>query len=163
MTRYSQYVSKRATLQSMSASMKQRKNHAGGFTFVVDDWARLDRFLTLGVDGPTYYTSERALTVDNAACVERCLSKDGLRVVRQVIEVSQSGRAPKNDPAIFVLAMAAATSDLVVRRAALDAVPAVCRTSAHLFAFADIRSPVPRLGACAPQRDRRLVQRQGWR
>ena len=45
-------------------------------------------------------------------------------------------RAPKNDPAIFALAMAAGLGDEPARRAALAARPQVCRTGTHLFQFA---------------------------
>jgi 60 kDa SS-A/Ro ribonucleoprotein len=45
------------------------------------------------------------------------------------------GRAPKNDPAIFVLAIGAAHPDQAVRKLALSGVPKVCRTATHLFQF----------------------------
>ena len=44
--------------------------------------------------------------------------------------------APKNDPALFALAMAAGLGDVETRRAALDALPRVARTGMHLFRFA---------------------------
>ena len=50
--------------------------------------------------------------------------------------MSEEGRAPKNDPAIFALAMAAGLGDEATRKAALDALPQVCRTGTHLFQFA---------------------------
>ena len=50
--------------------------------------------------------------------------------------MSQDGRAPKNDPAIFALAIAAARADDSTRKAAFDALPLVCRTGTHLFQFA---------------------------
>jgi 60 kDa SS-A/Ro ribonucleoprotein len=42
-------------------------NNAGGYSFQLDRWARLDRFLVLGTDGGTFYVGERDLTVDNLA------------------------------------------------------------------------------------------------
>lgn len=51
------------------------------------------------------------------------------------VEFSKSGRAPKNDPAIFVLAMAASAEDPETRRAAFAALPEVCRIGTHLFHF----------------------------
>jgi 60 kDa SS-A/Ro ribonucleoprotein len=50
-----------------------------------------------------------------------------------VVEVSAAGRAPKNDPALFVLAMAAGVADDATRAAALAVLPAVARTGTHLF------------------------------
>lgn len=32
-------------------------NAAGGFYFLIDDWALLDRFLILGTEAGTYYVS----------------------------------------------------------------------------------------------------------
>lgn len=111
-------------------------NAAGGFAFDLDDWARLNRFLILGTEGGTYYTGERELTVSSAAAVERCLQGDGPRVVRRIEEVSDSGIAPQNDPAIFALAIAAKKGDDATRKLAFAALGHVCRTGTHLFQFA---------------------------
>lgn len=125
--------------QAESAPTDQVQNHAGGFVFTVDDWARLDRFLVLGAEGGTYYVGERKLTRENAACVERLLAVDGPRVVQRIMEISVSGRAPKNDPAIFALALAltacspSRAGDLATRHAAQTAVNQVCRIGTHLF------------------------------
>jgi 60 kDa SS-A/Ro ribonucleoprotein len=113
------------------------QNNAGGFVFQLSDWDRLDRFLILGSEGNTYYQSAKTLTKENATVVSKLLNQDGLRVVKRVVEISDSGRAPKNDPAIFVLAMATAANDVAVRQAALEAMPKVCRTGTHLFHFAE--------------------------
>ena len=114
----------------------QAPNSAGGFSWTVDDWTRLRRFLVLGSEGGSYYASESKLTRQNAAAVERCLAEDGARAVAEIVRVSQEGRAPKNDPAVFALAMAAGSGDEATRKAALDALPLVCRTGTHLFQFA---------------------------
>ena len=113
----------------------QVPNSAGGFTWELDEWGRLDRFLVLGTEGGSYHIGERELTVANAAAVAACIAQDGPRVVRRIVEVSASGRAPKNDPALFALAMAAGTGDEATRAAALAALPDVARTGTHLFHF----------------------------
>ncbi|MFZ5478100.1 MAG: TROVE domain-containing protein [Myxococcota bacterium] len=115
----------------------QVRDDAGGYTFAVDDWVRLDRFLVLGSDAPTYYATARALTRDNAAAVERCVRADGLRTVRRIVEISEAGRAPRNDPAIFALAMCMKLGDEPVRKAAQQIVPRVCRIGTHLFGLAE--------------------------
>ncbi len=112
-------------------------NTAGGHAFALDDWARLDRFLVLGSDGGSYYAGERPLTRDNAQAVLRAIGMDGTRAVARIVAVSEAGRAPKNDPALFALALAASADDLATRRAALAAVPRVARTGTHLFQFAE--------------------------
>ena len=111
-------------------------NSAGGYSFAVDDWARLDRFLVLGSEGGSYYAGERVLTRENAASVLRAIRTDGARAVGRIVAISGAGRAAKNDPALFALALAASADDLATRRAALAALPEVARTGTHLFRFA---------------------------
>ncbi|HEX7243792.1 MAG TPA: TROVE domain-containing protein [Longimicrobiaceae bacterium] len=111
----------------------QVPNSAGGYAWPLDRWDRLDRFLVLGSEGGTFYVGERELTVENARGAAECIAEDGPRTVHRVVEVSTSGRAPKNDPALFVLAMAAGLGDEDTRRAALLALPRVARTGTHLF------------------------------
>jgi 60 kDa SS-A/Ro ribonucleoprotein len=111
----------------------QVPNSAGGYAWAISNWDRLDRFLVLGSEGGTYYVGERKLTLENAHAVAECLSEDGPRVVARAVEMSESGRAPRNDPALFVLAMAAGLGDPDTRAAALQALPRVARTGTHLF------------------------------
>jgi 60 kDa SS-A/Ro ribonucleoprotein len=114
----------------------QLANSAGGFAWEVDDWCRLNRFLVLDSEGGSYYAGEWTLGRENAKAVERCLAADGTRAVAAIVSVSEAGRAARNDPAVFALAMAAGLGDEQTRRSALDALPRVCRTSTHLFQFA---------------------------
>ncbi|MFL5734624.1 MAG: TROVE domain-containing protein [Chloroflexia bacterium] len=114
----------------------QVPNSGGGYSWAVDDWVRLDRFLVLGSEGGTYYIKERELTRQNAEAVARCIAADGPRVVARIAEISQAGRAPKNGPAVFALALCASLGDNPTRQAAFEALPRVCRTGTHLFHFA---------------------------
>ncbi len=120
----------------------QIANSAGGFSFQVEDWTRLERFLILGSEGGSYYATERKLTRDNAQCVERCIKTDGLRVVRTIVAISDAGRAPKNDPAILALALCAKTGDDVTRAAAYAALPKVCRIGTHLYHFVEFANAI---------------------
>lgn len=113
------------------------ENSAGGFVFKLDEWKQLERFLILGSEGGTFYVSERKLTADNANKVLLLLKKDGLRVVERTVEMLKSGRAPKPDIAIFVLALAASKGDDATRKAALAAVPTALRTGTQLLKFVD--------------------------
>jgi 60 kDa SS-A/Ro ribonucleoprotein len=90
-------------------------------TRLIDDWFRLDRFLTVGTEGATFDIPERPLTQENARAITACLAEDGERVVRRVVQISLSGRAPRNDAALFVLALAAGSDDDATRAAAVDA------------------------------------------
>jgi len=114
----------------------QAPNSAGGFAWAVDVWTRLRRFLILGSEGGSYYASEWSLTRENAQAVEECVREDGLRAVAEIVRVSAEGRAPKNDPALYALALAAGLGDEATRKAALSALPHVARTGTHLFQFA---------------------------
>jgi 60 kDa SS-A/Ro ribonucleoprotein len=112
-------------------------NSAGGYTFPVDNWMRLDRFLVLGSEGGSYHASERPLTLENTEATIKAVKADGERAVARIVEVSEAGRAPRNDPAIFALALAASLGNERAKRAAMAAIPKVCRTGAHLFQFAE--------------------------
>lgn len=129
-------ISTRRTPQSEKADPRQIKNSAGGYTFAVDDWARVHRFLTLGTDGGTYYTSPQDLTRDNAEVILRAAATDPERLVREIVAISTGGRAPKQNPAIFALAIAAFCDSEAGRQAALAVLPTVARTATHLFLFA---------------------------
>src|SRR4051794_34139583 len=129
------YLARLRTIPQSFPLRGQTANGAGGFTWAVDDWARLRRFLILGSQGGSYYAGEWTLTRENADAVERCLAADGARTVATIVEISEAGRAAKNDAAVFALALAAGVGDEATRRAALDALPRVCRTATHLFQF----------------------------
>ncbi len=137
-TKYGKIFSTKVMPQNQAIpGSTQVANSAGGFSYKIDDWARLVRFLVLGSESGTYYISQRKLTVENAETVRRCIADDGPRVVSETVFISQAGRAAKNDAAIFVLAMAAKLGDDATRRAARAALPSVCRTGTHLMRFAD--------------------------
>jgi 60 kDa SS-A/Ro ribonucleoprotein len=121
--------------QSEALDDRQVQNNAGGFVFQLDIWKRLDRFLVLGSDSNTYYQKAQDLTRENAKCVTACFDNNAVKTIDRIVSISVEGRAPKNDAAIFALAIGAAHSDVKVRQLALAAMPSVCRTSTHLFQF----------------------------
>ncbi len=138
MLKFHKFYSTKATPQSQPMpGTTQLPNSAGGYAWPVDDWCALDRFLILGTEGGTYYIRESKLTQDNAGAVVRCLADDGVRTVARIVQVSEAGRAPKNDPAIFALALAAKLGDEATRKAAYAALPRVCRIGTHLMHFAE--------------------------
>lgn len=134
-SRLASHLSPQSTPQS-SPLPGQVPNHAGGFAYAVDDFTRLDRFLILGSEGGTYYVGERKLTIENAACVTRCMKSDFKRTLARIVEISDAGRALKNDPALMALAILAQTADLSEhRRAAMTELPRVARIGTDLFHF----------------------------
>jgi 60 kDa SS-A/Ro ribonucleoprotein len=132
---YAKHFSTLSTPQTEPARADQVKNSAGGYAFAVTPWDALDRFLILGAEGGSFYASEKQLTVQNAKNVIECLKLDGPRAVARIAEVSDRGLAPKNDAAIFALAIACGADDPATRAAALAAIPKVCRIGTHLFHF----------------------------
>jgi 60 kDa SS-A/Ro ribonucleoprotein len=113
----------------------QVENNAGGFVYSLDCWKRLNRFLILGSEGGTYYAGERDVTIQNTQVLHECATEDCTRTINTIVEVSESGRAPKNDPAILALAVLASSADPRARYEALNALPRVCRIGTHLFQF----------------------------
>jgi 60 kDa SS-A/Ro ribonucleoprotein len=129
-------ISTRRTPQSQPAGGATVKNAAGGYVFEIDDIARLKRFLILGSSGSTYYVKAPELTRQNAEVVIRMAQSDPIRLVDIITEISVGGRAPKQDQAIFALAIAASLADDAGRAYALSKVSAVCRIGTHLYLFA---------------------------
>lgn len=113
----------------------QIKNDAGGYVYDVGAFKRFERFLILGSEGGTYYVGEAKLTKENALNTIAVIESDGAKAVRTIVEVSDAGRAVKNDAAIFALALAASSKTPATRSLALDSLPKVCRIPTHLFHF----------------------------
>jgi len=116
------------------------KNDAGGYGFKISPWQMLNRFLILGTEGGGYYVGERVQTLRNVVSVSNCIKEDGTRVVREIVAISNTGRAVKNDPAIFALAMVMKQGNEEARKAAYAALPIVCRIGTHLFSLAQALS-----------------------
>src|SRR5881296_3139514 len=135
---YAKILNRRVTPQSHPIpGSTQVANSAGGYSWEVDDWTRFDRFLILGAEGGTYYIAERDLVKQNHDALVGCIKADGVRAVNRIVEISDSGRAPKNDPAIFALALVAAHGHAEAKALAFQQLGKVCRIGTHLFHFAE--------------------------
>lgn len=132
---YAQIMSKRVTPQTEQAHPAQVRNSAGGFSFKVDCWKQVERFLILGAAEPTYYIDQRKLVKENVSSLDTCVAEDATRLINLIVEISEAGRAPKNEPAIFALAYLSGHHDKEVRKAAMQAMLRVCRTGSHLHRF----------------------------
>jgi 60 kDa SS-A/Ro ribonucleoprotein len=71
----------------------------------------------------------------NVTSVRSCIQLDGLRAVREIVAISEAGRAPKNDPALYALAACISLGNVPTRKAAALALPRVARTATHLYHF----------------------------
>lgn len=147
---YGSLFSTRRTPQSDPIPGKSMsRNNAGGYAFTISPWERLTRFLIIGSLGGTYYVNERELTVRNASVILDLIKEDGRRVVDEVISISDSGRAPSNDPALFVLALVSAEGNKETRKYALHNLSKVARTGTHLLHFISFANEFRGLGGRA--------------
>lgn len=137
MAKYANRVANPKTPQTEKAKSNQVKGRAGGYVFSVDDWKRLDRFLILGSDKGSYYATGRQLTMENYDCITRCLKVDPKRTVDTIVEISDKGRAIKNDPAIFALAVCSVHGDKETKTYANKQMPKVARYSTAFFTWVD--------------------------
>ncbi|XP_052064151.1 RNA-binding protein RO60-like [Mytilus californianus] len=123
-------------VSQMEALVGQTKNKAGGFSYQVDDFTRLLRFLILGTEGGTYYSSEKELKRENVQSIDRLIMTDqGEKVVELIRDVSVHGRACKQNTTIYALSVCARSNDLKTKNAAYRALSDICRIPTHLFEF----------------------------
>jgi 60 kDa SS-A/Ro ribonucleoprotein len=137
MSVYSKSLKPSVKPQTEKQDKKQKKNNAGGYSFHVSDWDMLDRFLVLGCEGGTYYVGEQKMINKSVKCLDKCVGADYKRAADLIESTSLSGRAIKNDPAIFCLAVMSANKNAEIRQYALSKLNTVCRTGTHLFQFVD--------------------------
>uniref|UniRef100_A0A8C4UTM6 RNA-binding protein RO60 n=1 Tax=Falco tinnunculus TaxID=100819 RepID=A0A8C4UTM6_FALTI len=115
---------------------KQVPNSDSGYVWHVTDMTRLQRFLCFGSEGGTYCIKEQKLGFENAEALKRLIEEGrGGEVVQEIKTFSQEGRAAKQEPLLFALAICSQCSDAKTKQAAFKAVPEVCCIPTHLFTF----------------------------
>ena len=127
MAKYAKNVANPRTSQNKKAKEGQVQDRSGGFVFKVDDWTRLNRFLILGNENGSYYASESELTVENYQAIVRCLNMDSKRTIDTIVQISDEGRAVKNDAAIFALAVCSVFGDKKAKSYTNKVMPKVAR------------------------------------
>lgn len=135
MRNYSTTIQKQPQTRPILGRTDMVKNNAGGYVFEATHKQILERFLLIGSEGGTYYTSEQKLTEDNAQNVIRMIRSNGIEVVNTTVDVLVNNRAPKVDASLFVLALAATHGNQETKNAVYTAIPKVCRTGTQLFTF----------------------------
>lgn len=133
-------VRTRGVPQTERADARQVRNDSGGYSFVTSDLDRLKRFLVLGVDSGTANLTPGELARQNAGIVERFIqdhAPDELAdtLIDTIVDFSVNNRAPRQQPGLFALAMAAGLGDDRTRARALAVLPQVARTGSTLFEF----------------------------
>ncbi|KAI6196530.1 TROVE domain protein [Aphelenchoides besseyi] len=163
------------TGQMVPAREDQVENNAGGFVFQVSDETRVRRFLILGVSSGTYYVNKADLETKNVKDLVDMIEKGrGDMILKELHDVISNNRAPKRDPAIYVLALCARFHSknwqelrkekngkldradeyiAELQRAAFRLLPTVCRIPTDLFAF---------LGHCEKIAQEHNAKTTGW-
>lgn len=142
-------VSTPATQAIVGREKEMGANNNGGVSFLLDMWGVLDRFLILGSESAGYTTTKQEVTKLGFDTVKKCIAADGQRVVARALEFSLAGRAPKNDPAVVAIALAAVYGNELTKAAAYDALPKIARTGTWLFLFVSILDSLGKWNAAA--------------
>jgi 60 kDa SS-A/Ro ribonucleoprotein len=112
-------------------------NNGGGFSFQITPWDQMRRYLILGAEGGTYYVAEQDLLKQSYQNVVTCIKVDGHKAVDMIVEVSDKALAPKNDPAIFALALCMTHGDDDTKSYAFANLNKVCRIGTHILHFGE--------------------------
>jgi 60 kDa SS-A/Ro ribonucleoprotein len=112
----------------------QAANNGGGFSFVLGDRERLERFLILGVDNGSYYVGRKQYAKSAIDHLKKMIKTDERLVVDLAMDISTNARAFSNSPALFAIALVMVEGqDKAYARAAVQK---IARTSTHLFEYA---------------------------
>ncbi|XP_064371821.1 RNA-binding protein RO60 [Dromaius novaehollandiae] len=122
--------------QMQSLNEKEVPNSESGCVWHVTDMNRLHRFLCFGSEGGTYHVKEQKLGFESAEALIRLIEEGkGCDVVQEIKTFTQEGRAAKQEPLLFALAVCSQCSDAKTKQAAFKAVAEVCNIPTHLFTF----------------------------
>lgn len=110
-------------------------NRGGGYGFYIDPVRQLRRFLILGSDSPTYYASAQEMTKENCGNIIKIIQSGDVKFLDEIVTVSYEGLAPKNDAALFALALVYVFGNESLKWAATGKFNKIVRTASHLFQF----------------------------
>jgi hypothetical protein len=116
----------------------QVENHAGGFSFPLGLRTECLRYLILGGKSSNsnyYQTSGQVDTAMSRAWLSAISKPDTFKdLLKDLVDVSVQGRAPKQEPTMMALAASVVFApDAECKKLALDAISQVCRIPTHLF------------------------------
>ena len=126
--------------QSKPMNAFQVPNEAGGYSWPLSDMDRINRFIVLGTEGGGYYVDQPKLTIQSIAALERVLAQGdeaGVAVVNMVRDISVQGRAAKQSPALFALAICLSRGSNATKQRAVEVFNDVVRTGST---FAEVVS-----------------------
>lgn len=123
------------TPQSEKAAKGQVKNNAGGYTFKVTPFDLAKRFLILGSEKNFYQTGQKLSKLNADNLIKVIKNGQSRELVDEIVAVSKAGRAPKQQPGLFALAIASSYGTDEEKRYALSRLAEVARTGNTLFEF----------------------------
>lgn len=144
---------RRTTPADEQATPEQVRSHQGAFVFEVDDMERAKRFLILGSE-KSFYQAGAKLSLENAETLSRIAKSDrAAELVNLIVDISVGGRAPKQSPGLFALAVVInQTEDTAVKAYAYSKVSEVARTASALFEFTSYVNQFQGLGGMGFQK-----------
>ncbi len=112
---------------------QQKRNLAGGYSFLVAEEFRLRRFLLLGTEAGSYYQSPEALTRDNVAFVSEMIKRNSATVLEIVRDHIKRRWYLRPYAIFFTLVLLTEAAEPEVRKGAWDALLEVATTPFNLF------------------------------
>lgn len=124
------------------------KNSHGVEVYLANKWDVLNRFLLIGSENGTYYSTARDITKEAINNVQACLDEDPFLVLDTVKAFHEQGRALKFEPLAYVYALVCSYDDFDASKGmnwkkhlnrvnaaarALDNISTFCRTGTQLF------------------------------
>lgn len=111
----------------------QIANDTGGYAYKTTPLVDLGRYLILGTTKSTYYLGPEKLVMRADDTITNALAVDPAGALALTAQISDGGRSPSNEPALYVLANALAHEDVKVRKLAGNAFGKVVRTGTHFL------------------------------
>ena len=110
-------------VQSQPFNKNMVVNNTGGYVFQQDNFSRLRRWLILGSENNSYYTSAQKSTTKNVKCLQDCIKSNYKQTVDLIVQVSKEGLAPKNDQCVLALALVTSSGNGEASAYALSKLP----------------------------------------
>lgn len=105
----------------------------------VNDTTRFHRYLCIGSKETTYKTEDLNPTRDDVEAMKRLIENSGgSQVIKDILDYSRNGHAPKKRAAIFALATCVKDSDITdvnIKQSAYQILKDVCPIPTDLFLF----------------------------
>ena len=110
-----------------------KQNNAGGFSYTIDSFKALERFLVLGVEGGTYYVDEDQLLSRNLSCVDICVKENPVHTANLCVEISKANRAISQSPIVVTAAHVLNSGSEAAKKIIIENLHEIARIPTHFF------------------------------